>query len=363
MTTESDNSKICFILPTFLMGGMERIMSELANYFDNKGIEVHVIFLIDHCPFFEVTDNVKLHFPRLRHDMAQTRNGLYWIKILRYIRKTVKAIRPDSVFSIPQGYSLLSIIALLNTKIPVYISDRNSPNKKLNMLRRTLRKFLYPLADGIIAQTEFAKTSLLMSGVRNKNIIVIPNPLKKIRVHPKINPSKKVVLNIGRLVAEKNQSELIRIFSLIDLPDWKLHIVGNGPLKDVLTQQIRDLKMEDRVTLIDGVKDVDKEMAQAEIFAFTSLYEGFPNSLHEAMAYPLACIAYDCIAGPGEIINDGVNGFLIEMGNSEKFRRKLEMLMEDEILRRKFADVAKLNREKYSLEFLAEKYLRFLTNK
>src|SRR5690554_5572413 len=177
--------KICLVIPTFVGGGMERIMSELAKFFYNKGYEVHVLFLVDHKPFYKVNENIKLYFPLINKDISCPRGFFYWLKVLRYLRKTITSIKPDTVFSIPQGYSNLTVFSLLGTNIPVYISERSSPNKPNPFLFKVLRKLFYPLAAGIIAQTDYAKQSLLKSGVKNKNIQVIPNPLKTINVYPK----------------------------------------------------------------------------------------------------------------------------------------------------------------------------------
>src|SRR5690554_4031092 len=194
-----EKQKIVLVIPTFVGGGMERVMSELAKYLNDQDIEIHVLFLVDHKPFYIVNRDIKLYFPKLNDDISDSRGLLYWLKIIKYLRKTIIKINPSSVFSIPQGYSNLTILALLGTSFPIYISDRNSPNKPVSLKLRLVRKLFYPLATGIVAQTEYAKQNLLNSGIKNKNIVVIPNPLKKIHNYGKKSPTeKKTILNIGR---------------------------------------------------------------------------------------------------------------------------------------------------------------------
>lgn len=358
---ENINKKIVLVIPTFSIGGMERIMSELAKYFNTKGHEVHVLFLIDHKPFYKVDESIKLYYPKLNNDASDSRGVLYWVRVIWYIRKTIKAINPDTVFSIPQGYSNLTVFSLLGTEIPVYISDRNSPNKPVPFKSRVLRKIFYPLANGIIAQTEFAKENLIKSGINNKNIEVIPNPLKVITSY-KRESDKLTIINIGRFVMEKNQKELIDIFSKTDNEDWQLKIIGSGPLKKSLEAQINKLGLENKVFLLEPVSNVDKEMSQADIFAFTSIYEGFPNSLSEAIAYPLACISYDCITGPSEMIIDGENGYLVENNNQEEYIEKLTILMTNKVKRDYFIRNSKCHKKKHSMENIGKKYLNFILN-
>lgn len=351
--------KICLVLPTLTGGGMERVISELANYFSSLGHEIHIICLVNHIPFYKINDNISLYQPKAV--IGAKRNLIYWVKILFFLRSTILKINPDTVLSIPQGYSNLTIFALLYSNIPVYVSERNSPNKPVSFKSRVLRKIFYPLATGIIAQTQFAKDKLKKSGIKNDNIIVIPNPLKKMTYYPK-EADSKVVLNIGRLVMEKNQCELVKIFSEIKCSDWKLHIIGSGPLREQLLDQIKELEMTDRIFISDSVSNIDKELSKGDIFAFTSIYEGFPNSLNEAMAYPLACIAYDCIAGPGEMIKNGVNGYLVKMKDKDDYKQKLEQLMMDKSIRDKFSMESKMNRDKFSLDIIGQQYLNFILN-
>lgn len=355
-----DNKKICLVLPTLTGGGMERVMSELANYFVSLGHEVSIVCLIHHNPFYKLNDDIKLYLPDFGRN--QKRGLMYWIKIIFYLRRTILKIHPDTVLSIPQGYSNLTIFALFNSKIPVYVSERNSPNKPVPLRNIILRKMFYPFAAGIIAQTQFAKDKLKASGIKNGNIAVIPNPLKRMNYYLKESDSK-IILNIGRLVMEKNQGELIEIFSQINYPDWHLHIIGNGHLKEQLINQIEELQMKDKIFIFDAVSNVDKELSKSDIFAFTSIYEGFPNALNEAMAYPLACIAYDCIAGPSEMIKDGVNGYLVTMNDKNEYKHKLEQLMRNKSIREKFLKESKRNRVRFSLNIVGQQYLNFILNK
>lgn len=337
---------------------MERVMSQLSSYFIEKGHEVHIIFLIKHNPFYEIPSDIKTHVPNFNYVAKPgLKKILYWARAIGYVRKTIKMIEPDTIFSVPQGYNNISILASLGLGIPIYVSDRNSPAKKTSFLKAFLKRILYPYANGIISQTSHAKQALLNAGIKNNNITVISNPVKPITHYPRKESKEKIVLNVGRFVMEKNQEELIEIFSRIDDPNWVLHIVGDGPLKGKLEEKIRQLKMGDRIYLLDPVKDIDLVLSQADIFAFTSVFEGYPNALNEAMAYPLACIAYDCVAGPSDMITDGYNGILIRSGDRNGYIEKLKHLIGNSELRNNLKEKALLTSEQRSLEAIGSQYL------
>lgn len=354
-------SRISMIIPTFSGGGMERAMSQLANYFNEKGHEVHIIFLIKHNLFYEISPDIKTHVPDFDYvPDPGLKKIFYWARVILYVREMLKRIEPDTIFSVPQGYNNISILASRGLGIPIYVSDRNSPAKKTSFIKAFLKRIFYPHANGIISQTSYAKQALLKAGIKNNNITVISNPVKEIKHYPKKENGKKIVLNVGRFVMEKNQEELIEIFSRIKDPNWVLHIVGDGPLKGKLEGKIRQLEMEDRVYLLEPAKDIDLVLSQADIFAFTSVLEGYPNALNEAMAYPLACIAYDCIAGPSDMITDGYNGYLVRSGDKSGYIEKLKNLIEDSELRNSLKEKALLSSKQRSLEVIGSQYLSFI---
>lgn len=353
--------KIGFIIPTLTGGGMERVVSELANFFSNQGHEVHVVFLVKHEIFYVLNHNIKIYFPHYELNPNFLSRLCFRPKAVLYIRKHINNIKPDTVFSMPQGYNNLSILALLGLGIPIYVSDRSSPLKNIGFINSTLRKLLYPIADGIIAQTTKAKEILLKSGIKNNNIIVIPNPLKKINSYNgSIRKIKNRIISTGRLVPEKNFKELIEIFHQTNIPDWELYILGEGPLRNDLDNFIKKLNLEESVFLPGTTSDIDNELGKAEIFAFTSISEGFPNSLSEAMAFPLACISYDCIAGPSDLIQNNVNGILIEKGNIVSFTAELKRLMGNPKLRCSLKENSIHGRIKYNINKIGQQYLDFI---
>lgn len=203
--------------------------------------------------------------------------------------------------------------------------DRSNPKKKHPILIRLLRKITYKNATGIIAQTSLSKEQLWKQ-TKNKNIKIIPNPIREVKLYSNLD-REKIIINIGRLVPEKGQKYLLEAFSLLESSEWKLVILGDGPLRQSLTDLAKNLGIQDRLIMPGSVKNVDEWLARSSIFAFSSISEGFPNALIEAMAAGLPCISFDCDAGPRDIIKDGKNGFLIPNKNTHLLTKKLNELI------------------------------------
>ncbi|WP_367210747.1 glycosyltransferase [Sphingobacterium sp. R2] len=348
--------KICFITPSLQKGGMERVISVLSNYLIDQGYEISIICVINGICSYTIDRRVKHIYPQFNY----SRGILNKVKSFRFLYRTFKEENPDIVISFSEVFNPLSIAVSLLTGDKIIISDRSNPKLKHTLRDNLTRKLTYPLANGIIAQTELAKLIFLRKRY-NKNIKVIPNPLKDI-VNTVFKPSNKAIITVGRLVDSKNQKELIDLFYEIRNEEWKLYIVGGGKNEMKLKQQVRDLGLDNCVIFSGEVSDVESWMEKGSIFAYTSLSEGFPNALNEAMAYPLASIAYNCDAGVSDLIEDSKNGFLISMGEHDSYKEKLKLLMDNESLRLSFMEQGILNREKFKVETIAKTLTDFLSH-
>lgn len=147
--------------------------------------------------------------------------------------------------------------------------------------------------------------------------------------------SAKRVIAVGRYDYQKGVDELISVWSKVKgkFPDWQLHIFGQGELKVALEQLIAQLGLEEVVKLCPPTKDIQQEYVQSAMLAMTSRYEGLPMALLEGQVCGLPLVAYACKCGPRDIIEDGVNGFLLEEGDREGMADRLMRLMADEQLR------------------------------
>jgi GalNAc-alpha-(1->4)-GalNAc-alpha-(1->3)-diNAcBac-PP-undecaprenol alpha-1,4-N-acetyl-D-galactosaminyltransferase len=340
---------------------MERVMSELASYFCEKNeLEVHVV-LYGKSPemFYDLPENLVIHKPGTVFD---NRLRLYY-SILRmiFLRRSVKAIDPHSILSFGEYWNSFVLLALMGLPYPVFISDRCSPAKRYSFFHVILRKWLYPNAKGIIAQTAHAKQHY-QTEFENDNIVVIGNPIRLLNYN--YNHRENIVLTIGRLIESKNHDKIIELFCRINRPGWKLVIVGGDALKQnnlmKLNELVSSLSANSKVVLTGYRNDLDTFYMESSIFVLASDSEGFPNVIGEAMSAGMPVVSFDCIAGPSEMITEGEDGYLVPVNDYAQFSERLELLMSDEPLRVKMGSKARVSIQKFSAETIGSKYYNLI---
>lgn len=354
--------KINCIIHSLGIGGMERVMTILLNDFvQRKDVEVTLLLIgRDRVVEFDLDKNIKILKPKFTFDY----NNRNWstLKTMWFVRKNIQRIQPDCILSFGEMWNNLVLLALMGKKKKVYISDRSQPNKNLGKFHNILRNQLYPKASGFIAQTSQA-AMIAKNNKWNKNIAIIGNPIRALDL-PDVEKENSV-LTVGRLILTKNVDQLINIFSNINNLDWQLQVVGGNAKKlnllEQYTRQVQMMGKTNQIKLLGQQKDVEYYLAKSKIFAFMSTSEGFPNALGEAMAAGCACIAYDCLAGPSDMIDDGENGFLIPLGNKDLFQQKLKILMQNQVLREKFGLKAKEKMKIFKADEIALKFYKTIT--
>lgn len=356
--------KVCLVIPSLHPGGMERVMSELASYLCKKhDLEIYLILYgINREIFYKIPDNLIVKKPEFKFD--NSRRFFHTLKTMVFLRKTISRIAPCSILSFGEYWNSFVLLSLYNYSCTVFISDRCSPVKKFSRFHTFLRRWLYPRVQGIIAQTDKAK-NLYHEQFNHNNITVIGNPIHFVRG---IGIAKgKIVLTVGRLINSKNHDKLIELFCNINQEGWKLVIVGGDSLKQKnmsrLKNLIRDLNADSKVIITGFIKDPEKYYLESSIFVFTSESEGFPNVIGEAMSASMPVIAFDCVAGPSEMIKDGENGYLVPLHDYCLFRERLGRLMTDEPLRKSMGSKANDSIQKFSIDNIGAKYYDFIIPK
>lgn len=307
-------------------------MTELAHFFcENKNYQVHLILYgLRREIFYTLPINLIIHKPEF--EFNNYKRTWYTLKTLWFLRRKVKSINPDTILSFGELWNNFVLLATFGLKYPVYVSDRCQPNKRWGRVQEIFRNNLYPRAAGVICQTETAKI-IYQRMFNHGNFQVIGNPIREVKVNPAIS-KENIVLSVGRLISTKHHDELIQIFADINPSNWKLVIVGDDALKQQnrmkLEKLISKLGMNEKIILTGKRSDVEDFYNRAKIFAFASSSEGFPNVIGEAMSAGLPVIAYDCIAGPSDLIEDNKTGYLIPLHDLETFKLKLVSLIEDE---------------------------------
>lgn len=336
-------------------GGIERASTSMANQFARWGHEVFVVALYRSKHFMQLAESVKFFEP----DRRNNGNRSYVLFMMRYVRKQIKSIKPDTILAYNEWTNPYVLFALQGLKYPIYVTDRMSPLMPLPKISRALKRIYYKKADGVIAQTEFAKRII---SERNdvKKITVIPNPVNAIDAIP--CEKQNYVVTVGRLTKEKGHRYLIEAIAKIKHADWKLSIVGDGKEKDTLVELVDQLGLNGRVIFHGHKLDFTKELSEAKIFVLPSLSEGFPNAVIEAMSVPLPCIATKCTEAMSEIIIDGINGMLVEKANPEALADAIDNLIYDEKLQNTLCQNAYSVRKTLAFERIAQLYFDYISS-
>jgi len=344
---------------------MERVMSKLAGYFAKKNnIEVHLILYGKSREiFFPLPESVYVYKPSFV--FTDHRRIVSTFKTLFFLRKIVKRIKPDTILSFGEYWNSFVLLSLIGFDFPIYVSDRCQPTKSLGKLHDRFRKWLYPSASGIIVQTSMAKKIYERQNLNN-NIKVIGNPIHQISLNGKPQDKENIILTVGRLIESKHHDRLIKIFKDLSLSEWKLVIVGGDALKQSglkeLKRLVRKLGMEDKVEFTGTVSDVESYYKKSKIFAFTSSSEGFPNVIGEAMSAGLPVIAYDCVAGPSDLVDDGNTGFLTSPFEDITYAQKLKLLVNNADLRIQMGRKGRKKIQEFQVDNITEEFYSFILN-
>lgn len=362
--------KIVLVLPSLHAGGMEKVMSDIANYLAQKtDVKVFLILLTKGEKFYFIDKDVILIEPSFITS-SSFKNKL---RILKYLRYQIREIKPYSILSFGSMYNSFVMLANLGLRNKVFLSDRSNPfrnsfkslfkkNGYINdgLLHVIFKKVLYRFAYGIIVQTKYAK-NVEQKLLKHKNIIVIPNPIRNLKSEKKNNTKEKIILNVGRFIKTKQQIELVKIFGKIKINSWKLVFLGDGAELETVKSKVKELAISDVVEFEGNVSNIGDFYAKSSIFAFTSTSEGFPNALAEAIIAPIASISFDCIAGPSDLIENEFNGDLIPVNDFNLYTKKLEELMLNEGLRKKYMENSKEVMKKFDFKEVMKKFDSVLT--
>jgi len=206
---------------------------------------------------------------------------------------------------------------------------------------KILRNTLAWTADSIITPSKYLKGIVTGWGISPEKIRVIHNAIELLPLEPApADRREREVVTVARLVPWKGVRELVELVSGL-APDVKMVVIGDGPLIGVLKQEAQAKKLEQRVEFTGKLprEEVLRRLSMASVFVLNSRYEGFPHALLEAMLSGAAVVATR-VGGNAELIEDGVNGFLVPVGDKRKLADKICLLLEDESLRKRIAEQA-----------------------
>lgn len=220
--------------------------------------------------------------------------------------------------------------------------------------------------DYLCALTTTLKDDYEMFLKRNPRtkVVLLPNMLTVIPKE-KSSLNNKNIITVSRLDYGKRNNEIIEAFDKLEDKECKLFIIGDGNEYNNLKNLIDKLNLNDRVFLL-GYKnheEIKKYMLDSSIFLMASVTEGLPMVLLEAMSYGVPCIAYRTASGTGDIIDNGSNGFIIEDRNINEYVDAINLLLNDDNLRKKFAKASVLKAREFYKDNVTKKWILILEKK
>lgn len=220
-------------------------------------------------------------------------------------------------------------------------------------LLRAIQRFVVRRAFRVIAPSKYLAGVVSGWLEHPRDIEVIYNGIDLKTMAEQREREKNLIVSSGRLVPWKGFDELIDIVAAHS--DWHLEILGNGPQRNALEEQIQKKGVEERVVLRGALshEDVQTCFARATVFALNSRYEGLSHTLVEAFAAGTPVIATR-VGGNPEVVRDGVNGILVEAGDIAGLEKALTRFLSDQSLREKMGEAAKERSKDFSVDTTVE---------
>ena len=316
-------AKIAFHLNCLTHGGAERVVTNLANQFAQEGYEVVIATEWTDADEFVPDPAVRrVHVGLMPEDEKKSRMSRYLIRV-RNLHAFMLREKPDVLVAFARLAIFRSLMACRHTGVPIVISVRIDPTKSYVGIRNKLQIARYfDRAAGAVFQTEDARKFFAPKLQTNSRIILNPLTEKYIGI-AQPDSRRKEIVNVARLADFKNQPLLVEAFAKVHVryPDYVLKIYGpdsEDGTRERIEQKTEQLHLENFVQLMGGSDSLEKEIPGAAVFAYSSDYEGMPNSLMEAMAMRLPVVATDCpCGGPRMLIRNHENGLLVPVGDAQ----------------------------------------------
>ena len=365
-------------------GGIEKAVCQMANMFAERyDVEIISVYDMPGGPAFPLDERV-----RVRYLLRDTPNRDEWHAALKsrnigaFAKESVRAVKilHDKKAAVIDAIKGIDDGAVITTRPDhnVFLSKYGKASAfKIGQLHQdhafdkkltdSFRDDYYGLDAFVLLTPGLAdEVRGMMKGNDHTVVTAIPNFLEH---YPEKLPERreKTVLAVGRLVPVKSMDRLIRIFAAVHekAPDWKLRIAGDGEERGSLEALINELDLSDCVTLTGALSaaDVEREMLGASIYASTSKSEGLSFALVEAMSCGLPSVAFDVRVGPAATITDGVNGFLVPDGDTEKFEQRILELINSPELMEKLRGNALRRAQDFSRENVSKQWFSLLEDR
>ena len=369
--------KISIFVPSFETGGVENNVILYSKILVENSIETELTYVravekklskVDK-KVKKIKIGKKINIPFI-HPRVLDSLSLIW-DYYKYLKNNEVLI-----FSFQNSVVAIILAKLARRKIIIRVA--NHPNsakieKSFTVkLSNFLKKVIYKYANLIITNSEVT-TQALKQITKNNNVKTIYNPSYSLDL---ISKSKEDIMDekfnniigskiiaVGRLVKQKDFKTLIKAFKIVKekLKDSNLIIIGEGSERKNLENLVKGLKLSD-VYFLGYKSNPYKYVAKCDLFVLSSLYEGLPNVLIEAIAVGTPVVSTNCLSGPSEILLDGRGGDLVEVGNYENLAKCIIKNLEDRDYAISKWKVAYDNLDRFSYDNIKNKLLEVIKN-
>lgn len=364
-------------------GGIEKSIIALANLLCKKyEVEIVCTYKLYDKPVFDLNKKVKVcylmegyrpnrvEFKRAlkkKKIFTAFKEGLKSLKILHLRRKTminyIKNSDADVIISTRDIFNALGDYA--KSEVLKIGWEHNHYHDNYRYARNVIRSVYYLDYFVLVSASlkDFYESHLTTS---NCQCVYIPNIIDKIPKKVSSLETKRIV-SVGRLSPEKGYMDLLKVFSVIanKYSTWHLDIIGDGVEKERLEKFINNHELNERVTLhgFQNKDYIDKILHDSSIYVMTSYTESFGIVLLEAMSHGLPCIAFDSAEGARELINSGMNGYLIKNRSYAAMIKKIEDLMKNKNVRKKIGLAGRDSIKIYTSEIVGEQWYNLIEEK
>ena len=353
--------KIIQIMPEFGSAGAEIMCENLCYELKNAGNEVVVVSLFTlHTDITKRLENAKIKIIYL-----DKKKGFDW-KILFRLRKAIKKEKADIIHT--HRYILPYVfLATLGIRVKIVHTVHNVAQKECGSSLRRINNIIYHVGHVIpVALSQIVKDSISKEyNIVGGKIPVILNGINLKKCVPKdtyeiCTPIK--VLHVGRFAEQKNHVGLIDAFELFHMgyQESLLYLIGDGPELNKLQQIVRQKDLQDSIIFVGLTDNVLEYMHNSDVFVLSSLYEGIPMTIIEAMGTGLPIVSTN-VGGIPDMIVDKEEGLLVDL-NPQSIAAALKKIIDDKLFREKIGRNAIIKSKEFSSEIMAKKYLNIYKN-
>lgn len=312
--------KILCVIPTLGAGGAERIISFLAQNICREKFDSHLLII-------GKSNEAAYTFEKNTTTFLNKNRVLIGIPLI--IAFLIK-YRPNIVISsIGHLNTVFGILAPFFPSCKFIIREASvisimSKFKKGKKIYGTLSKIAFKNVDMVVCQSQdMADDFIELHNLSPEKLTIINNPItEEFPVKNKSNTNKVIkFITVGRLSKEKGHARLLEVLATAQYP-FQYTIIGTGPEEENIRQKITQLGLSKKINHIPFTKKIGQELSKHDVFLQGSYVEGFPNAILESCVVGTPVIAFNAPGGTKEIIEDGVNGFIV--ANKNEFKVKLE---------------------------------------